>query len=114
MITTAQASEQIQRLSGLDFFPRERAALKELRLAAESAATVEILRSIIDDWIREYTVSPKPADLRRLITPHNQERASEARQRVRNCPECGGSGYLWVEVGLYTGAKPCACNPGVV
>ncbi len=93
MIDSTTASKQIQRLCGLDFFPKnEPAALKELRLAAESAATPAILVSVVDSWLREQTQCPKPAELRRIIWGRQ-----ELPKPDEKC-ECSGTGMLirWV------------------
>jgi hypothetical protein len=91
MITEKEAFDQLQRMSGLDFFPKgkdQAAALRELRLALEEAATVEIVRAVVDDVMAYATEAPKPAHLRRAIYDSN----NRTEKTVRDCDLCGGSG----------------------
>lgn len=88
MIPATEATKQVQRLAGLDFFPRsDPAALKELRVAAEAAYTPEILTAVVDDWLASERECPKPADIRRMIWA----RQSPPEPR-KDCPDCGGTG----------------------
>jgi len=92
MIESRIAAEQLQRLSGLDFFPKEKPAQKELRLAIEVANTEGIAERIISDWLRYNTGSPKPSELRRLFYDENERH----KQHLAECGECGGSGYITI------------------
>ena len=90
MIEPKIAAAQIQRLSGLNFFPKEAAAQKELRLALEPALSEAIAASVIDDWLSTATECPKPSELRRL-TYDKQQGIVEQR---RNCTVCEGVGFV--------------------
>ncbi len=91
MTTGTEASKQIERLSGLDFYPHsDKPALRELRMAGESAYTQAILTKVVDDWLGEQIKCPKPAELRRLI--HEKQSAI---QRAK-CHVCSNSGWVIV------------------
>ena len=97
MITAKEASDQVERMSGLDFFPRgkdQSPALKELRLALQSAANARIAEQAVTDILGYCTESPKPAQLRSVIWELNEKLA----KRVSDCTICGGSGSetVWV------------------
>jgi len=95
MISAAEASQQIERFTGLDYWPRgedQKAARKELRLAAEVAESCEILKAVVDDWMVSQTQCPKPADLRRMIYDKNSER----KEQLSHCRFCGGNGSITV------------------
>lgn len=92
MIDSRMAAEQLGRLSGLDFFPKEKPAQKELRLAIEIAATEGIAERIVSDWLRYNTVSPKPSELRHLCYDENERH----KQNLARCERCGGSGFTTV------------------
>ena len=90
MIPSTVAARQLERLSGLDFFPREAPAKKELRLAIECSITEQIAASVVSEWLTESNVCPKPAEIRRLIN----SRQEDIREQRRNCPECDGVGFV--------------------
>ena len=92
MIPSTTAARQLERLSGLDFFPREAPAKKELRLAIECAITEQIAASVVSEWLAESNTCPKPAEIRRLIN----SRQEDIREQRRNCPECDGTGFVTV------------------
>ncbi len=114
MIDDKIAGREIGRMIGLDFFPREKAAMKELVSALACASTEPIAVAVISGWIADCTQCPKPADIRRLVGDKNTERA----QAAKKCEECGGSGFVIVEgwrtfhgVRMATsGASPCRCR----
>lgn len=90
MIDSKFAGQQIDRLSGLSFFPKAtkgdtagQAAYKELRLALECAASEAIGKIVIDDWLRNNADAPKPAELRGLAYAENErlERAEAAKYK---------------------------------
>jgi len=90
MIDSRVAAEQLQRLSGLDYFPKEKPAQKELRLAIEVATTEGIAEKIISDWLRYSSGSPKPSELRHLLYEENERHTVQLSQ----CGRCGGDGFL--------------------
>lgn len=92
MIDQAQAIKQLERLSGLDFFPKEKPARKELVLALQCAITDDIAAQVVSEWLAESNVCPKPAELRRLI----YSRQEAILENLRKCHMCGGSGILTV------------------
>lgn len=91
MITGVEASKHIERLSGLDFYPHsDKPALRELRMAGESAYTPAILAKVVDSWLESETKCPKPAELRRLV--HEYQSA----QIKSKCRVCDNSGWVTV------------------
>jgi hypothetical protein len=95
MISSGEASQQIERLSGLDYWPRgedNKPGRKELRLAAEVAESCEVLKAVVDDWVASQTQCPKPAELRRLIYDKNSQR----KEQLSRCRGCGGNGAITV------------------
>ena len=99
MITPTQATAELLRMKRLNFFPdpdKDKSYFKELRLALECAATVEIAEQVVGDWLREALEAPKPAQLRAMTWAENDKAES---QRSK-CSICGGSGQVtrWVLV----------------
>ena len=92
MIDPKEAAKQVQRLSGLDFFPKEAAAQKEMRLALECAASDAIAASVVTDWLATASDAPKPAELRRMAYDLNEKFQTQARR----CQECVGSGFVTI------------------
>ncbi len=95
MIDSTTASKQLERLSGLDFYPRnDKPALKELRLAAESANSPQILAAVVDEWLAEHADCPKPVHLRRAIWARQEPEPMAS----LDCPDCHGDGVVirWV------------------
>mgnify|MGYP001165934442 CR=1 FL=1 len=92
MIDKATAARQLERLTGLDFFPREAPAKKELLLAIQDAVNEAVAAQVISDWLRESSACPKPAELRRAV---NAAQESLLEQR-RECQTCGGQGAVTV------------------
>lgn len=94
MISEAFAKKQLMRLSGLDYFPKETAAITELWLAVRAAENEGIAESVISEWLAMVREAPKPADLRRLIHDKN------ATIQRGSCSLCCGSYFVtaWVLV----------------
>jgi len=91
MITGPESAKQIERLGGLDFYPHnDKPALRELRVAGESAHSEATLREVVDEWLADQVRCPKPAELRRLI--HGLHTAFVKAK----CKTCDGS--LWITV----------------
>jgi hypothetical protein len=106
------ANEQIERLSGLDWYPRKDdfPAFKELSLALQSAESEFIAAHVINEWLASEVQCPKPAELRRLVNSENEKREAERTKNLKNCKLCGGTRMIIVQVGPYTGAKDCECQ----
>lgn len=92
MIDQKQAAGQVERLCGLDFFPKEKAARKELLLAAQSADSEEILKMAVADWVAERGQCPKPSELRRVINSLNEK----FHTAVAKCSICFGAGVVTI------------------
>jgi len=91
MTPAAEASKQIERLGGLDFYPHnDKAALRELRVAGESAHSGETLRHVVNVWLEGETRAPKPAELRRLI---HEQHSSYVKAK---CQICDNTGFVTV------------------
>lgn len=111
MITEAFAKKQLERLSGLDQFPKQPAAVRELIMALMVAEIDSVAIGIID-YIIGHTSSenprcPLPADIRRLAYDAN-ERATE--RRGRGCRACDFTGWRQVIRGMYSGVQRCECQ----
>lgn len=113
MITEKEASKQLARMAGMNFFPRsaspeDAAALLELRQAMQTADTPEIAKTVTDDWLANNTQRPTPADLRTLIFEKN------APKLIANpdCRQCSGTGVRivtrlsWIDWGTDANGAP--------
>lgn len=90
------ARKQIERLAGLDRFPREsKPALSELVDALMCAADDRAAKEFVDEWLANNREAPKPVEIRRLIFAE-QERQESARKKTY-CRECSGSGFVMVK-----------------
>jgi hypothetical protein len=57
--------EQIRRLAGLDFFPKEEVAIRELFHALwDAAKSIDHAKRILDRWLASETKAPKPSEIR--------------------------------------------------
>lgn len=90
MIDDAAAKKHVARMSGLDFFPSEAAAVRELVAALKSASGEATAKAVVDEWIRDCRQAPKPADMRRLIAARDRERAANRAK----CEYCNGDGAV--------------------
>lgn len=90
MISETASKNQAARLVGLDFFPKEAPARRELMLAIQIADTEEIAAGVITDWLEESRECPKPSDMRRLIGDRNRAVGITR----RDCSICQGAGQL--------------------
>lgn len=125
MIETKFATEQLERLSGLSFFPKpikgdtaSQAAFRELRLALECATSGAVAKRVVDNWIREATEAPKPADLRKMVYDENDRIEREERAQYRpptpiamRCQRCQDTGVVEsTDGGVESVASACCCE----
>lgn len=96
MIEKHVASEQMERLAGLDFYPRDGKAQIELIRAIESAENEFIAADVINEWLKYYTQAPKPAQLRLLIADENEKLRNQRRATQKRCSLCHGTGFVTV------------------
>ena len=130
MIETKFATEQLERLSGLSFFPRpvksdtaSQAAFRELRLALECATSDAIAKRVVDDWIRQSPEAPKPAELRKLVYDEIDRAEREDRARYKpptvaaaRCQRCQDTGIAESvkTADTSSSASVCDCGQGSV
>jgi hypothetical protein len=106
MIERHIAAQQTERFAGLDWYPREGAALRELVKAMQTAPSEAAAEFITTELIRDARECPKPADLYRLIGLEKEKRDNIS----KNCPVCNGTGFIIVERNGLTGARDCECR----
>jgi hypothetical protein len=106
VIDRAFAVAQVDRLCGLNWFPRDAPALRELVQVIESASSERVAEHVLTEWLREERECPKPSDLRRLIHQENEK----LERRTSGCPKCDGTGMIIVEINGFSGAKDCDCR----
>jgi len=105
------AVAQINRLSGLRYFPEMEVAVAELvKALATAAPNDEAAQRFTDDWIRESVTAPTPRDIYEHFTTR-AEAAKEYtpikfRSAVR-CTVCNDMGFSIVAKGDYTFAFAC-------
>ena len=75
MIDKQAASQQMERMAGLDWYPREGRAQIELIQAIEAAENEFIAAYVVGEWIKYHTECAKPADIRALIWEENNKLA---------------------------------------
>lgn len=90
MIEEKIAAAQLNRLTGLNFFPSEKPAQRELLKSLMFAESAAICKSVVDDWISESADRPTPAEIRRMIIEKNSQTASQKAK----CRACGGTGAI--------------------
>ena len=101
------AKSQIKRLSSTDFFPREPEAIAELVYAAMSAVSETACKATIDEFVRESTACPKPAEIRRVAYAKSEEERSLNPRP--HCNVCGGTGFVSKVIKGYECAEECVC-----
>lgn len=98
MVSFDYAMEQIQRLAGLDEFPRgEPAAVEELADAGTRAESEEILSRAIDDLAHGCVKCPKPVDVIRAVRAENdrvRDLQYKRPSRSPKCPHCDGARFI--------------------
>lgn len=102
MIDKRVASAQVDRLAGLNWYPRDGAPQIELIMAVEAAENEFIASYVVDQWLHYQTESPKPAELRALIWTENEkllavreeERQERLSERGAHCPACHDFGIV--------------------
>jgi hypothetical protein len=113
MIEIKKTEQLLERLGGLQFFPRNNPeAMKDLGKALMSADNVVIAVSVVDDWIKNYRQAPTPADLYRLIAAGNEKVESVKGRMTPECTICDGTGQEIVWCNGYSGARTCVCRNG--
>ena len=126
MITETFAKKQLERLSGLDQFPKQAAAVRELLFALMVSETDAIAIGTIDYTLAHTTSSnprcPLPADLRRICYEANEiwerEKPVKPSPPMRaHCALCGDTGVRESNPGFrvddFTSvASWCVCERG--
>jgi hypothetical protein len=122
MIDKRIASAQVDRLAGLNWYPRDGVAQIELILAVEASENEFIAAYVIDQWIRYQTEAPKPAALRSLVWAENEKLAAqreETRQEALSrrgvaCPSCHDFGIVESihSAPIESVASYCDCRSG--
>ncbi len=124
MIEKQFAANEVSRLAGLNWFPREPLPLNELILAVQSAATEVIAVYVVSEWLREQSEAPKPAQIRRMIWEENDKCEKAEKQEdwaltapgSNHCKRCHGCGFYGGLIGgKYAGEwKWCDCEAAQV
>jgi hypothetical protein len=114
-----EVKAEVKRMAGLDFFPQEPEAVRELvDVLATRCAHVEHVRAVVGHCLERLTQTPKPVELLEVI---DRTRPVSIRAAQGSCSICGGSGFVTVGrlvqvagVGGYQAdfAAPCGCRLG--
>lgn len=104
------ATSHVLRLSGLQFFPAEPEAIRELGNALERLGAPERQDEFVSDWLSESRKAPTPSDVRNWGVSHREEAAPLSSEPM--CERCGDTG--WEEktkTGIVNGTSlgPVAC-----
>jgi hypothetical protein len=108
MIERHVAQQHVERFAGLDWYPREGAAFRELVTAMQTAPSEVIAEIVTSGWIESQREAPKPSDLRHLI--YREVERFQQEFPPAPCAICQGTGYIIVERAGLTGAKDCTCR----
>lgn len=94
MISEDFAFEQVDRLSGLRFFPNKPSGVLELVKALRSISRTEAeAEGYVDLWIAGNSESPTPANVYELST--QQARSGPVfNPEEESCPDCLGTGWV--------------------
>jgi hypothetical protein len=93
MISHEYATSQIQRLSGLDYFPRTTEAVNELVAALKEAADEIQAYAAITEFTQSESQCPKPADIARVLHSLKSRQEKASWLEGKRCPHCSGSGF---------------------
>jgi len=88
MISRELATMEVQRLSGLDYFPRTTEGVNELVGAIREAQNELQAHATITEFSQGERECPKPADINRVL---QQLKKPVTR---KNCGFCGGTGFV--------------------
>lgn len=109
MISEAFAKKQLERMSQIPGFgfllP---GALTDLKHAIQNADTEAIAARVISDYC-DGTACPSASAIRRAMNEEN-ERHNPQPAYIPRCEGCGGSGFIHVTKGLYSGVRDCRCR----
>ena len=120
MISKEVATTQLARLMGLSYYPRDnRMAEEDLVLALKAAYNDAIVVDVVNDWVAEQNICPKPADLRAMIWERNEKIKKapvpyEKPFRGLSCNVCKGYGIVESTHAddLLSVARYCECAAG--
>jgi hypothetical protein len=122
VIDKHSAGQEIGRLIGLDYFPSDPKAIRELVTALTFADTEIIASAVINEWLEGQTQRPTPAALRRMVADHNESRRTrlrddaerEQQQATYHCALCHDQGFRGGHIGTkYDGPwEWCTCGVG--
>ena len=94
--------EQVRRFRATNYFAMlDEGSVGELAKMLTYAETEIIAVAVVNQWLEEQTERPTPADLRRLITVHNEarERGAEPLITTHKCVRCQDSGICGGDIG---------------
>lgn len=109
MLDKTLCTNEIAKLSGLDFWPQSREAKAELVSALQHFDTNQKAQKWVSDWLTYQTQCPKPAEIREAAY-------REQGQTQRGCSKCGGR--MFIHEQRQIDGKPfdfsamCDCHPG--
>lgn len=120
MIDKKHAGNEISRLIGLNYFPTDARAIRELVTALTFARSEVIATAVINEWLEGASDRPTPADLRRMVAAHNgiaeeqNNRETETAPVHYNCRTCHDEGFYGGQLaGRFAGPwKWCDCSAG--
>jgi hypothetical protein len=115
MIDPQIVAQQIERLKGLNWFPRDNAeTIADLKSSLMAAHSEAIVVMVVSDWVAESADCPKPAELRSLIWAENEKRSASLPRPTKSnyCRRCVDSGIVGGVVGGHGEARGPAkwCN----
>ena len=102
--------EQIRRLAGLDFFPKEEVAIRELFHALwDAAKSIDHAKRILDRWLASETKAPTPSEIRVLAS----QVPIVAEPPPPGCDDCRPTGgWRSFERNGYSASEYCVCPLG--
>ena len=107
MIEESFAKQQLARMTGLHFFPKEGAAARELKLAIMVAETPTIAERVVDDIVATMHDAPTPKLIREMANDANEK--AELKRKM-GCVKCDWTGWRHVIRGGYSGVERCGCQ----
>ena len=102
-------TNEIAKLSGLDFWPKEREGKLALVTALQHFDTNQKAQKFISDWLTYQTQCPKPAEIREAAY-------REQGDRPHGCTRCAGRMFVSerrvIDGKYYDFSAMCECHPG--
>lgn len=98
--------KQVARMSGMERFPYETQAKRELVLALCNCFSLEEAVMVVSDFVHYGRFCPTAGEVRAKIYDLRPPDPPYSQQ----CLSCDGTGFVHITKGMYSAVKDCSCR----